>query len=425
MSTRFAVLVIVLALVTTGCIMSGSYHRPAPPRPAYYPPPPPPSSPSIDVGFFYDSLAPYGDWYLDAEFGWVWAPRGVRYGWRPYTEGYWLYTDYGWTWVSSWNWGWAPFHYGRWHFHPHRGWVWLPGRDWAPAWVAWRSGDGWVGWAPLPPGVRFRAGVGLDFGNARLDAMIDVHWWSFVEERRLTDRRLRSHVVPEPRNVTLVRLTRDVTRYEVSKNRIIVRGVDINNVTRASGHAVPRYILRDEPSRKETGPARISAGDVYMYRPAVREAGPDRTPPGHARKEQPAPAPRPTATAPERPATPTRAMPTRPATAPRPAAGSEDPERAKLEEQLRREQAELEREHRKQTTRPPANVSREELQRRQEQELKAFREKADRERTLREARAKEERQRAKEAKPPERAKEEEKEGRDASKTRGRKKAGRR
>jgi len=171
MSFRIGVLAIALALLTAGCVMSGGYHRQAPVRPAYYPPPAPPPSASIDVGFFYDSLAPYGDWYLDTEFGWVWAPRGVAYGWRPYTEGYWLYTDYGWTWVSSWNWGWAPFHYGRWNFQPRRGWVWLPGRDWAPAWVAWRSGDGWVGWAPLPPGARFRPGVGLDFGNSRLDSL--------------------------------------------------------------------------------------------------------------------------------------------------------------------------------------------------------------------------------------------------------------
>ncbi len=410
MSTRIAVLAIALALVTTGCVMSGGYQRPAPPRPVHHPPPPP--SPSIDVGFFYDSLAPYGDWYLDAEFGWVWAPRGMAYGWRPYTEGYWLYTDYGWTWVSSWNWGWAPFHYGRWHFHPRRGWVWLPGRDWAPAWVAWRSGNGWVGWAPLPPRVRFRAGVGLDFGNAQLDAMIDVHWWSFVDQGRLTDRRLRAHIMPEPRNVTLVRATRDITRYEVNKERIIVRGVDVDNLSRASGHAVPRYVLREDASRSETGPARVSSGEVHMYRPAVREVGPERTPPGHVRKEQTEPSPRPSAT---RPAPPSSAPPQRPTV------GEDDRERARLEDQLRREQTALEREHRKEAARPPANVSREELQRRHEQEMKALRERAERERTLQEARAKEERQKAKEAEQPEK----EKASRDASKTRGGKKPSRR
>ena len=28
--------------------------------------------------------------------------------------GHWLQTEYGWTWISDWDWGWAPFHYGRW-----------------------------------------------------------------------------------------------------------------------------------------------------------------------------------------------------------------------------------------------------------------------------------------------------------------------
>ena len=30
-------------------------------------------------------------------------------------------------------------------------WVWVPGVEWAPAWVTWRVGGGYIGWAPLPP----------------------------------------------------------------------------------------------------------------------------------------------------------------------------------------------------------------------------------------------------------------------------------
>lgn len=38
------------------------------------------------------------------------------------------------------------------------GWVWVPGVEWAPAWVSWRVGGGYIGWAPLPPhGVFFAA----------------------------------------------------------------------------------------------------------------------------------------------------------------------------------------------------------------------------------------------------------------------------
>ena len=60
---------------------------------------------SFDVSVFYDELAPYGRWFTLEGYGWVWTPYGVSVGWRPYTYGYWVYTDYGWTWVSRWRWG--------------------------------------------------------------------------------------------------------------------------------------------------------------------------------------------------------------------------------------------------------------------------------------------------------------------------------
>lgn len=60
-------------------------------------------------------------------------------------------TEYGWTWVSDWDWGWAPFHFGRWAVMTGLGWGWVPGTQWGPAWVSWRAGGGFVGWAALPP----------------------------------------------------------------------------------------------------------------------------------------------------------------------------------------------------------------------------------------------------------------------------------
>ncbi|PYQ68360.1 MAG: hypothetical protein DMF53_00340, partial [Acidobacteria bacterium] len=30
---------------------------------------------SVDLGFFYDSLAPYGNWIQRPSYGWVWTPR--------------------------------------------------------------------------------------------------------------------------------------------------------------------------------------------------------------------------------------------------------------------------------------------------------------------------------------------------------------
>jgi hypothetical protein len=102
---------------------------------------------------FDETLAPYGDW-VDVNGERAWRPSASIVGedFQPYaTGGQWLSSDYGWYFQSDYPWGWAPFHYGRWALDVNNGWVWLPGTVWAPAWVDWRSGGGYIGWAPLPP----------------------------------------------------------------------------------------------------------------------------------------------------------------------------------------------------------------------------------------------------------------------------------
>ena len=92
------------------------------------------------------------EWIVVAPHGQVWRPLHVAIGWQPYLHGQWAWTADGWFWVTDEPWGWATYHYGRWAFDPALGWFWVPGYAWAPAWVAWREGDGFVGWAPLLPG---------------------------------------------------------------------------------------------------------------------------------------------------------------------------------------------------------------------------------------------------------------------------------
>ena len=93
------------------------------------------------MNFFYDSLKDDGSWFNTTEYGDVWQPY-IAYksdSWRPYTDGYWSYTDGGWMFVSNENFGWAVYHYGRWTKLQDIGWAWVPGTEWAPAWVTWRE----------------------------------------------------------------------------------------------------------------------------------------------------------------------------------------------------------------------------------------------------------------------------------------------
>ncbi len=121
------------------------------------------AGPTSGYSTFYTKLEPHGAWLETADYGYVWQPREAEssQSWRPYTNGRWVYTDAGWTWISEEPFGWATYHYGRWTRLRGIGWVWVPGQQWAPAWVSWRKSNDYVGWAPLPPEARFDQRTGI------------------------------------------------------------------------------------------------------------------------------------------------------------------------------------------------------------------------------------------------------------------------
>jgi hypothetical protein len=118
---------------------------------------------------FRSTLDPYGNWVDDPTYGTVWVPSPSVVGddFTPYlSAGHWAYDD-DYVWVSDYDWGWAPFHYGRWVYAGPMGWEWVPGRTYAGAWVAWRYGVGdwgYVGWAPLGPSWCWRGGLAVGVG---------------------------------------------------------------------------------------------------------------------------------------------------------------------------------------------------------------------------------------------------------------------
>jgi hypothetical protein len=117
---------------------------------------------------FREPLSSYGTWIDDPTYGTIWVPSSTAVGadFAPYqTAGHWTLDDNDdWLWVSDYEWGYVPFHYGRWVWVPSRGWAWIPGRVYAPAWVVWRTGDyGYIGWAPMPPAYYWSGGVAIAF----------------------------------------------------------------------------------------------------------------------------------------------------------------------------------------------------------------------------------------------------------------------
>ncbi|GLQ50268.1 DUF6600 domain-containing protein [Dyella flava] len=105
-----------------------------------------------------DDLDNAGSWEEDEDYGDIWYPAVVGFGWAPYRFGHWAWIwPWGWTWIDNAPWGFAPYHYGRWAFI-HQRWGWIPGPRqvrpiYAPALVAFVGmGAGHpVGWFPLGP----------------------------------------------------------------------------------------------------------------------------------------------------------------------------------------------------------------------------------------------------------------------------------
>lgn len=119
----------------------------------------------VCLSTFAAELEPYGVWVDDPELGLVWVPDAtlLGVGYQPYVSaGHWSYTEQGYYWESDHSWGWVTFHYGRWSRSVAHGWVWVPGARFAPAWVEWRHGGGWIGWAPARPSFHWHDGVAYE-----------------------------------------------------------------------------------------------------------------------------------------------------------------------------------------------------------------------------------------------------------------------
>jgi hypothetical protein len=217
--------------------------------------------PTASYETFYTQLDRYGDWRETSDYGYVWQPRQAQSRtWRPYTDGHWVYTDVGWTWVSQEPFGWATYHYGRWTRLRNIGWVWVPGDEWAPAWVSWRKSNDYVGWAPLPPEARFDRGTGIhNWSDSYYDVGPDQY--CFVETKQFGAPRLESAVVPSERNVTIVNQTINVTNITYNNTTIVNQGPSYDEIRTQTQQPIERLRVERE------GNININVGEL---RPVVR-----------------------------------------------------------------------------------------------------------------------------------------------------------
>ena len=214
----------------------------------------------VSVDFFYNNLSG-GNWIEVGDYGYGWQPDVAvsDSNWRPYSDGYWAYTDVGWTWVSYEDFGWATYHYGRWARLTDYGWIWFPGSDldWGPAWVSWRTGGDYVGWAPLPP-----RGPGIVYEGRPIGGRVDIEfdigpaYYNFVDVRYIGEPVLRDRIVDVRQNVTYIDQTVNVTNITY-KNKVVYNyGPDYNVLSAHSSRPIQRLRLEREANVDVTAAAK-------------------------------------------------------------------------------------------------------------------------------------------------------------------------
>jgi len=167
-------------------------------------------------------LSQYGSFVQHPKYGEVWVPTVTPQGWHPYPPCHWVNTrQYGWYFDDRTPWGQIVHHYGRWAHDQQMGWIWIPGAEFSPGWVVWRTSPQWIGWAPMLPDE--------DIKTVSVDEFDNGGYWIFVEVAKFTAGCTDTVVAALPQIPALLKQTEYVTEFE------LVGGVGV--------FVLPPYIL--------------------------------------------------------------------------------------------------------------------------------------------------------------------------------------
>lgn len=221
----------------------------------------------VTEDYFYSALAPYGTWINIPGYGPCWQPCAAAYnpGWAPYrTLGQWIYTDYGWYWLSGYSWGWCVFHYGRWFHDARRGWLWWPSTTWAPSWVYWRYWSNYCGWAPLPPHCYYSEETGLMYKGVSIppnyDFGLDANLFDFVPMANLCDANIEHPSLSAAQSAQVFARSQSIADIN-SNDRIIANdGIPVSWIAKFQRGAMRSVTIRPE----KTVPAPGARGEMIL-----------------------------------------------------------------------------------------------------------------------------------------------------------------
>jgi hypothetical protein len=249
-----------------------------------------------DHSVFYEKLALHGRWMEVSGYGYCWRPRVTTPGWRPYVDGCWVWSSMGWTWQSNEPFGWATYHYGRWMNLSRHGWVWVPGNEWAPAWVSWRQSRDHVGWAPLPPDRGSSRAVYRDC-DTRYN--LGPSSYTFINTTHFVRPSYTTVFAPVTQNVTIFQSSVNVTQIVRCDDRPHCDlfkhhgGPSLEQMERVCERPVPHIQVQSvsasqiRPTPDGYRPGESLANPVLVELPVARTGVPVRLPPLAERIEEP------------------------------------------------------------------------------------------------------------------------------------------
>lgn len=237
---------------------------------------------------FETELSDYGKWTTMEPYGYVWVPQGMGVGWRPYSNGRWIWmAQCGWTWLPYESWGWAPFHYGRWHWDLGLGWYWIPTTVWGPSWVGWYSGAGYYGWAPLS----YYGHPGVIINNAYYARYSDPYPMSsraltVVHKNQLQSRNLSRVALSETkvRSIGKMNVVRRGPDSRPASSKLSVQRLDRDNkVLLHRGESPVRYRTGESSTNRtaRTGSFKTGLSEARKTRPSMSRTLSTRTKRGY------------------------------------------------------------------------------------------------------------------------------------------------
>ncbi len=261
---------------------------------------------TVDYKEFYDQLAPHGEWIQvqtdeiglkpktassnssnnnsfllsnllgikdvyaasreSVEMIYVWKPStslvvtaaaGETPVYAPYTNGQWVNTDAGWYFKAPTPEEEIVHHYGRWVNTADDGWLWVPGRVWAPSWVDWMQNDSYVAWAPVPPSVYI-------IDNTISVPPIDEDRYVIVEKKYFVQPQIYKYMYKENKNKIMIKEMSKTDGIMIVNHTVINKGPEVSDIEKYWGNKIETVNVNRVKVKNDV---KYSDKEYYVYTP--------------------------------------------------------------------------------------------------------------------------------------------------------------